>query len=207
MTPELMDALLQYAQGRAKLVCYAGKPVPETYARELVDDVHADICVGDLAWEPQRGLLDHLKAAIKKRTWLEIRRARRVGFVSLDEAVEAADDESMPLELEQAFAPAPPASCDPVMLYAMTITVCRQLRSLPLVSRDVEAAAIVRCWADGFLEKNEVMRRAGLADAAYEGARRRLRKAIPSLPSELREAVRDVLGSLDELNHVRIVVQ
>lgn len=204
MTPELLDELLRYAQARAKLVCYAGKPVSETYARELVDDVHADICVGDLPWDPRCGLLDYLKAAIKKRTWLEIRRARLVAFVPLQEA---ANDERRPSEIAQALAPAPRAGCDPVMLYAMTTTVLRHLRSLPLMTFDNEAAAIVRCWSDGFLEKTEVMKRAGLTKAAYERARRRLRKAIPSLSSELWLAVRDVLRSSDEANHVRIAVQ
>jgi hypothetical protein len=190
MTPELMDELRRYAQGRAALVRRAGRPVSETYARELVDDVHADVLIGDLPWDPQCRLLDHLKAAIKKRTWLEIRHARRVSLVSLQEA---ANDEATAPEMEQILAPAPRTYCDPVTLHAMTATVCQQLRSL--VRRDVDAAAIVRCWADGFMEKDEVMRLTGLTEAAYECARRRLRNAIRSLTSELREVVHDVLRS------------
>jgi hypothetical protein len=190
MTQEAIDELLRYAQGRAKLVCRAGRPVPETYARELVDDVHADICVGELSWDPRRRLLDHLKTAIKKRTWLEIRHARRVSFVSLQEA---ANDETMQPKLEQALAPA--TRTDPSRLCAMSAMVCQQLRSFALATRDVDAAAIVQRWADGFMEKDEVMRRAGLTETAYECARRRLRNAIRSLTSELREAAQDLLRS------------
>jgi hypothetical protein len=160
------------------------------YARELVDDVHADFWVGDLPWDPRCELLDHLKAAIKKRTWLEIRHARRISFISLQEA---ANDETMLPELEQALAPATRTNCDPIMLCEMTATVCQQLRSLALASGDVATAAIVKCWADGVMEKDEVTRLAGLTEAAYECARRRLRKAIRSLTSELREAAQDLL--------------
>src|SRR5688572_16301635 len=77
----------------------------------------------------------HLKAAIKKRTWLEIRRACRVSLVSFEEA---ANDQTMAPQIERALASAPRTGCHPVMLHAMTATVCEQLG--PLVSRDVEAA-------------------------------------------------------------------
>lgn len=156
-----------------------------------MDDVHADICVGALPWDPQRSLLDHLKATIKKRTWLEIRHARRVSFVSLQEA---ANDESM-AEMEQMLAPASRAACDPILLSAMAATVCQQLRSLVLDACDADAAAIVKCWSDGFMEKDEIMRLAGLTESAYERARRRLRKASRRIASELREAAQNLLAS------------
>lgn len=181
--------LRRYAQARAHQVRRAGRPVSETYARELVDDAYADTRVGDLPWDPQCALLDHLKAAIKKRTWLEIRHAHRVSLVSL----EAANDETLSPQMERAFAHARSSDCNPSTLYAMTTTVCQQLRSL--VSRDVEVAAIVKCWADGFLEKDEVIRLAGLTDAAYRCARERLRTTCRGLPAELREAAQDLLRS------------
>jgi hypothetical protein len=187
MTPKLIDELRRYAQDRAKLVWRAGRPVSETFARELVDDVHADICVGDLPWDPKCKLLDHLKAAIKRRTWLEIRHGRRVSFVSLQEV---ANDETM----EQALTSTTRPDCDPIVLSAMTATVCQQLRSV-LASSDVDAAAIAKCWSDGILEKDEIMRLTGLAGSAYECARRRLRRAIRRLTSELREAAHDLLQS------------
>jgi len=190
LTEELFDELRRYAQGRASLVCRAGTPVPEAYARELVDDVHADIRIGALPWNPQCELLDHLKAAIKRRTWLEIRRARRISFVPLQEA---ANDEARPPEVEQALAPAPRTDCYPAMLHAMAATVCQQLR--PLVSRDDDAAAIVKCWADGVMRKEEVMALTGLTAAAYKSARERLRNMCRSLPAKLRDAARDLLRS------------
>jgi hypothetical protein len=189
MTPELMEQLRRYAQARAQQVRRAGRPVSETYARELVDDAYADTRVGDLPWDPQCELLAHLKAAIKKRTWLEIRHAHRVPLVSL----EAANDETMSPHMQRVLARVPRNDCNPATLYAMATTVCQQLRSL--VPRDVEVAAIVRCWADGFLEKDEVTRRTGLTQAAYRCARERLRATCRGLPSELREAAQDLLRS------------
>src|SRR5262245_55117394 len=52
-TQELVDALRQYAHVRATLVRRAGRPISETYARELVDDALADTRVGDLPWDPK----------------------------------------------------------------------------------------------------------------------------------------------------------
>lgn len=188
-TPDLLKQLRRYAQARANKVRRAGRPVSETYARELVDDVQADTRIGALPWDPQCKLLDHLKAAIKKRTWLEIRHARRVSLVSLD----VANDETMSPQMERALAGGPRNDCNPIVLHAMTATVCQQLR--PLVARDLEAAAVVRCWMDGFMEKHEVMRLTGLTEAAYNCSREKLRNTSRSLPSELRDAARDLLRS------------
>lgn len=77
------------------------------------------------------------------------------------------------------------------MLHATTARVCHQLRHL--VPRDLEAAAIVKCWSDGFLEKEEVMSLAGLTEAAYNCARERVHNACRVLPSDLREAAQDLL--------------
>ena len=189
-TPELMNELRQYAQGRAKLVRRAGTPVSATYARDLIDDAHADTRIGQLPWDPRCRLVDHLKAAIKKRTWLEIRHARRVTLVSLQDAV---NDEAMSPQVESALAYLQQRGCNPIMLCAMMATVCQQLRARAV--RDVDAVDIVKCWAAGVIEKDEVMRLTGLTEVAYVGARRRLRDAIRGLTSELREAAQDMLRS------------
>ena len=90
---------------------------------------------------------------------------------------------------------APRADCDPIALLAITATLCQQLRCESLASGDIAAAAIVKCWADGFMEKDEVMGFAGLSEAAYKSARRRLRRMIGSLTAELREVTQDLLRS------------
>jgi hypothetical protein len=198
-TPEMMTQLRRYAQARAKKVRRAGRPVSETYARELVDDVYADTRIGDLPWDPRCGLLEHLTKAIKKRTWLEIRHAHRVPFVSL----EAANDVGMALQIERAFAQGARSDCNPIMLHAITSAVCQQLR--PLVSCDVDAHAVVSCWAAGFMEKDEVIALTGLSDAAYKSARKRLYYFARSLRPELRDAARDLLRSATNDNAADLV--
>lgn len=64
-----------------------------------------------------------------------------------------------------------------------------------MLARDLEAAAVVKCWAEGVIEKDEVMRLTGLSEAAYNCAREKLRNTSRSLPSELRETARDLLRS------------
>jgi len=198
-TPEMMAQLQRYAQVRAKKVRRAGRPVSEAYARELVDDVYADTRVGDLPWDPRCGLLEHLMKAIKKRTWLEIRRAYRVPFVSL----EAANDDGVSPQIERAVARAAQSDCNPIMLHAITSAVCQQLR--PLVFCDVDAHAILSCWADGFMEKDEVITRTGLSDAAYKSARKRLHYIARSLRPELCDAARDLLRSATNDNAADLV--
>lgn len=189
-TPELLNQLRRYAQVCERKVRHAGQPVPDTYARELVDDVHADTRIGVLPWDPARSLVDHLRNEIKRRTWQEIRRARRVAIVSLHEA---ANDEAMSPQVERALARAPQSDCNPLTLYVMAATVCQQLRRL--VPRDLEIAAVVTCWEEGSVEQSEILRRTSLTKAAFECVRQRLRNTIRKLPTELRESAQDLLRS------------
>ena len=141
-TPELIKRAQQYAQTRVILVRHAGRPVSKTYARELVDDAHADTWTGDLPWDPsQCTLLEHLCQAIKHRTWLEIRHGRRVPLVSLHGP---ATDGTTSRQLEHALAQATQGDCRPIALYVISATVCQELRRL--VFNDPEAAAVLRCW-------------------------------------------------------------
>jgi hypothetical protein len=188
ITPEEQAALRSYAQARAGMVRRAGVSVSQTYAQELVDDVQADTWAGDLPWDPREPLFKHLMNAIKRRTWLEVRRAHLVPFVSLQEA---ANDEAMAPQVEQAAGPAPRSR--PVLLHAITATVCQELR--PLLARDVEAVAVLECWSDGYLEKDEILEIAGLSDVSYLCARKRLRLIAQCLAPELREVACDLLRS------------
>lgn len=187
-TPELMRQLQRYAQARVRQVRNAGRAVSEADASELVHDVHTDTRLGVLTWDPQHKLLDHMRREIKKRTWLEIRRARRITLVSLQEP---ANDEMMSPQMAHVLACAPQNSCSPLALHELTSTVCQQVQRL--IRHDLEAIAIVTCWADGSLERSEVMRRTGMTEAVYEGARTRLRYALRNLPSDLCETARDLL--------------
>jgi hypothetical protein len=191
MTPKLRKELLRYAQKRAQLLRHAGVPVSEMYAQELVDDAHADTRVGLLLWNPLQCELDeHLGQAIKKRTWRELQRARRIMFVSLQEA---ANDETVLPQMEHALAHASQSGCNPIRLYEMASMACQQLQLL--LPHNTEIAAVVKCWEKGIVERNEIMKITGLTEVAYQRARKRLLYTSRHLPSELREAAQDLLRS------------
>jgi hypothetical protein len=193
-TPELMKQAQQYAQTRVTLVRRAGRPVSKTYARELVDDAHADTWTGDLPWDPsQCSLLVHLCQAIRYRTWAELRHMRRARLVSLHGS---ANDETTSRQIEHALAHATHGGCSPVILCAISATVCQELRRL--VPPDHEAAILLQCWEGGFITRDEVIRHAGLSESAYDRARKRLLYLSRCLPPELRESVQDLLRSPHE---------
>jgi hypothetical protein len=193
-TPELQRKAWEYARGRVKLLRWAGRPASKLYARELVDDAHADTWSGALPWDPsQCSLLAHLRHAIKKRTWLEIRHAHRFSFVSLlaPSNDEEASEQIVSEEVEAALAEASHGGCNPSMLHAMLATICQELR--PQVANDDEAATVVQCWAEGSVERDVVMELTGLTAAGYEAARKRLLYTSRQLPCELREVAQDLL--------------
>jgi hypothetical protein len=169
----------------------AGKAVPKTYARELVNDAHADTWTGDLPWDPsQCSLLVHLCQAIRYRTWAEIRHMRRVPLVSLHGSV---NDGTTLRQIERALAHATHSGCSPAILHAINAMVCQELRRL--VPHDHEASALLQCWEDGFLTRDDVMRHAGLSESAYDRARKRLLYLSRCLTPDLRESVQDLLRS------------
>lgn len=186
-TPEVLNEVRRYAQACERRLRNAGRPVSDTCARELVDDVHADTRVGILRWDPARKLVDHLRSEIRKRTWQELRRARRVSIVSL----QVDNDEAMSPQVERALAHATQSDCNPLTLHVMTATVCLQLRRL--APRDLEIAAVVACWEDGAVEQREILSRTGLTEAIFECVRKRIRNAILKLPIELCESAQDLL--------------
>jgi hypothetical protein len=190
-TPELMKRARKYAQTRATLVRRAGRPVSKTYARELVDDAHADTWTGDLPWDPsQCSLLEHLCQAVKHRTWLEIRHVRRAPFVSLHGP---ANDGTTAPQIERALARATQGDCSPIIMRAISAAVCQELRRL--VPNDHEAAGLLQCWEEGLISRDEVLQRTGLSESAYERARKRLLYLSRYLTPTLRESAQDLLRS------------
>jgi hypothetical protein len=188
--------VLEYARGRVNLLRRAGRPVSKNYARELVDDAHADTWSGALAWDPsQRPLVHHLRLAIRKRTWLEIRHGRRFSLVPLlepeNDEESASPEQIVSEEVEQALAKSSQSKCDPTMLHAMLAEICRELRLR--LAQDDEAAFIVQCWEEGSVERSVVMALTGLTETAYDRTRKRLFYAIRQLSPELCRIAQDVL--------------
>jgi hypothetical protein len=172
----------------------AGCAVPKDYARELVDDAHADTWCGRLAWDPTRcDLLVHLRGAIYSRTWAELRRTARHPHFSIDAP---ANDRAWTIghaEVEHALANAVPGSGTPVVFCAMLARVCDELRRM--VGDDRDASSVVWCWQQSILDRDQVMAIIGFDEARYQRARKRLLYLARNLPPELREAAQDQLRS------------
>lgn len=162
-----MQQARQYAQTRVIMVRRAGIPISKTYARELVDDAHADTWTGDLPWDPsQCSLLEHLCWAIKHRTWLELRHRRHVPLVSLHGS---ANGGTTSRQIERALAYITHGDCDSMLLCAISATACQELRLL--VSHDHEASALLACWEDGIMARDDVLGRTGLSGREPMNAR------------------------------------
>jgi len=69
--------------------------------------------------------------------------------------------------------------------------VCQELR--PLVPHGHMGAVLLQCWEDGFVTRDEVIRRAGISEINYDRARKRLIYLSRCLTPALRELVLDLL--------------
>ena len=177
-TPALSRAALRYARQRTILVRRAGGRIDNLYPRELVQDALTDTWMGTVSWDPGRcSLLDHIRGLIRSRTWKDATGARRSPHLSVTSDTTA--------EVDTAWRHATTGSISPVVLAALTASVVRDLRRL--ADGDPAATAVLDAWRDGLIERDEVMKRTGLAERDYKAARARLAYLVSSLPQSLRE--------------------
>ena len=198
-TPQVIYDLQLYAEQRARMVRASGRPCPPPaqYARELVHDAHADVWCGVLVWDPSRcSLFIQLRAAIKSRTFTEIKNARR--FMSLD--VRSAndggpdDDDHSDESIQVRDTGEGEVECvGPVVFPALLARVCAELRQTAY--HDHDCLVIVRAWERGFIDRDEIMEITGLDPIDYKRARERLFYASTNLPAELRQLVQHYLRS------------
>lgn len=188
-TAELWQQLRRHAKRRVQRLRAVGIPVSSRSSADLVADAYADTWTGKLDWNPATcSLLTHLRSAIKKTVYRQIRRATKVSIISLSRT--AANDEALS-DIERALRDTPRACC-PTKLYEMSTAIYQDL--FRALAHDDDAIAVLRCWEEGIIDRAAIVERAKLADdEAYYLARRRLIRAGRALPSELREATQDLL--------------
>ncbi len=189
-TDAVRDQAHRYAEQRAKRVRRAGWPTPSNYAEELVHDALASIWMGTRRWDPRRTpLYFRLCSIIKDRTWHEIKRAQGRKHVLFDIA---ANDSAIGGDVEASLAAGASAGdLSPVVLAALTLRVVEALRELG--NQDERARVILAAWAEGFIERDEVLAVTRLTPHAYDAARQRILRLAKRLPPELREAGHDLL--------------
>lgn len=188
-TPELRRAALHYARLRAIVVRRAGGRIDDSYASELVHDALVDTWTGDVTWNPDRvSLLDHVRGLVKTRSWRHVTGASRVPHISLDGA-----DGHVARKADEALYHATQGSVTPMVLAALSIKVVRELKRL--AHGDTTATAILGCWTEGLIDRDEVIAATGLDDRAYKAARARLTYLVRSLPAATRDETLAALRS------------
>ena len=187
-TDELRTAARRYAESRVNFVRAAGCPVPKHYARELVDDAIADTWLGVARWEPDRcSLLVHVRGEIRRRTFNDARHGRHFPRVTFDIAANDAHDANL---LEQHLAR---ANSSPIVFAGLVSKLATALKVL--ACGDPNAVAILCCWQESILEREDVLARTQMTRAAYKAARKRLLSLSKKLPPDVRDSAREFLRS------------
>jgi hypothetical protein len=126
---------------------------------------------------------------IKDRTWWEIRQTQKRQHVSFDLAVhDPALDVEFAMSIDVAASAADPTRFEIVGLTRQVITSLHEL-----ARDDDDARAILRCWAQGFVEHDDIRALTGLTKLAFRAAHERILRLAKRLPPELREAALELL--------------
>jgi len=189
-TIAVRETVHRFAEWRAALVRMAGRPVPKDYAKELAHDAYTSIWLGLRGWDPERIPLDaRLCWIIKDRSWWEIRQAKKRRHVSFDLAIH-----DPALDVEAAIAIDVAASATDHTRFEIAGLYRQVIASLHELARDDEnARAILRCWAQGFVEHDDIRALTGLTKPAFRAAYDRILRLAKRLPPELREAALELL--------------
>ncbi len=205
LTAAFMQDARRYARKRAKLVRVVGRRHDPNDYHELVQQALHDTWRGAAWWDPaEKDLLDHVRDLIKQRTSNERRRLANEGerhqgprHVSLDAPSRAANDEvsstGLTIAEQTSDAQLADGTVNPARVFDLLRRVIVELHRL--AARDVDARAILGCWAKGVIEPSDVMTLTGFSERHYYLVRDRILYLAKYLPPELREAVEDLLRS------------
>jgi hypothetical protein len=166
----LVDALNQYARGRAVGVAAAGHKVDDYYARELVMDALSDTWLGVVRWDPTMcSLAYHLRYTIKNRSKKHRKRAETSPHDVLD------DDTAASRLAESQLVSDSDAAFTRVYVSEM-MTEIREL-----AANDPYLLRILDAYAAGCNTKEDVRAHARMQDRTYHNAYCRLRRIVTHL--------------------------
>jgi hypothetical protein len=178
LTREMVASVMIYAKKRAEWIQRATKRHDTYLARELYQDAVSDTWLGDVAWDPAKLPLElHLKRTIRSRSAARMEHLAqfpedRVGKLKLDLETKMSDA----MEVLQ--------STDSALTSCIDVIVAKLYQ---LAGDDTEIIQILTCFANGQLERRDIMRATGLDRVTYHNARRRLVRLVENLPNDLRE--------------------
>lgn len=180
LTDALAASVGAFAKKRAGWVEGKSKRKDHLLWRELLNDALNDTWTGDVTWDPTKAPLDlHLKRVIRSRTSMMMKHLTRFPRVS-------ANAPRLDLEREMSEAMAVErASEQAVDLRRYVDGVIGTL--LMLAAGDELVVKILSCFAEGLVDRREILRHTGMSQTEYHNARRRMLAFVERLPQNLRE--------------------
>lgn len=178
LTREMVASVRIYAKKRAEWIQRTTKRHDPDLARELSQDAITDTWLGDVAWDPAKAPLElHLRRTIRSRSAARMEHLAqfpedRVHKPKLDMETKM----SVAMERQQATDAGLASFIDDVVA-----------KLHQLAGDDAEVIQILSCFANGHVERRDIMRAIGLDRIAYHNARRRLVRLVENLPNDLRD--------------------
>jgi hypothetical protein len=184
LTHDLADSVAAFAKKRASWLLGKTKRKDDYLWRELYQDAITDTWTGEVSWDPQKAPLDlHLKRVIRSRTTMAMRHLTLFPRVAAN---------APKLELEHEMSDAMAAThaserCGDLRSYVDEVVEALYL----LAAHDDEVTQVLDCYAQGYIDRRDVMSLTGMKASTHHNAVRRLLRLVDRLPHDLRnEAIR-----------------
>jgi len=184
MTRTVAARAIEYGKRRAQMLRAAGCAAAEDEGEILVNDAVADTLTGVVIWDHERQELGaHLRDVIRTRTWNQMKRARRLGHVSLDDD----DSESASHGVATASMAGEHAPDRPDDVVSDRDVIAKFFVALAdRAAGDADVLALLDPYREGVVERRDVIEGSGISAVAFVNARRRLDRMLADMPDELR---------------------
>jgi len=196
---ELSDALLrEIAEGAKPFVKYlrnAGVPVHPRMHHEMAQDAAIDTIEARRPWDGTHPLAAHLHMIVKSRFLNMLKKQKKFRRESLGVMLkmDESNDETRkrPADLASLDIPRPVRPSRVISLRDAAEQVIASIREI--LADDPAALSVANAWERGFTERADAIAAAGLSPAVYDAAVKRIKRALTTLPVDLRESAQDAM--------------
>lgn len=176
-TDELQLHAQRYAKRRAQHIARAGGHPESDYAHVLVQDVITDTLIGDLKWDHEKPLIQHVLDSIRYRTRHDRKRAQRYRHYRIDAFGTEREPASAPSEYEASLAV---DRCDDSPETTRGSSEMLSVLRNEAVG-DKHLLAFIDAVIDGARTRAEIMESSKLELKQYRTARERLQRLMIKL--------------------------